>query len=108
MRKPKPVCNQLEWIAFFEAGGTPEVFVNVYNCQARIMVLRDGKYVDVTEEIPNGQRLAEEAVEAFGGAINTPAGIRPRRRLSRPLEERKVVEANHSQEGGSLLVQDNP
>ena len=86
MRKHKPACNQLEWIAFFEAGGTPEVFVNVSNCRARIVVLRDGNYVDVTGEIPNGEKLAEEAVYAFGGAINISGWYPPTKEIIEALK----------------------
>ena len=90
MRKHKPVCNQLEWIAFFEAGGTPEVFISVYNCRARIMVLRDGRYVDVTGEIPNGEELAEEAVYDFGGAINISGWYPPTQEIIEALRSRKA------------------
>lgn len=83
----KPVCNQLEWIALFETGGTPEVFVNVCNFKARIMVFQDGEYADVTEEIPNGQELAEEAVEAFGGAINISGWYPPTQEIIKALRE---------------------
>ncbi|MEW6770133.1 MAG: hypothetical protein AB1330_01890 [Bacillota bacterium] len=65
-----PIMSEAEWVLFFEAGGVPEIFVNVWNCRARIMVCSGSEYKDVTDKLPDGQRLAEEAVEAFGGAIN--------------------------------------
>ena len=80
----KSVMNQVEWIALFESGYMPEVFVNVSNCKARILALKGGEYVDVTEEIADGERLAEEAVYDFGSGINISGWYPPTRRLLMP------------------------
>lgn len=60
---------------------TPETvhpqFVNVSGCRASILMLESEdpktgrtKYKDITDLIPNGEQLAADAVEDFGGALN--------------------------------------
>jgi hypothetical protein len=76
--------NEVEWVAFFVAGGWPDLYVDVQNLRASILSERSGKCVDITADIPDGEKLAIEAVEAFGGSI-TRSGMYP------PTEE--IIEA---------------
>lgn len=55
------------------------------------MILRGDEYVDVTEEIPNGQELAEEAVKVFGGAINISGWYPPTQEIVETLKKKICV-----------------
>jgi len=91
MAKAKPIMNQLEWMASHEMGGTPKVFVNVWNCRARIMVEKDGQYEDVTDQIRKGTEMAEEAVYAFGGAINMSGWYPPTDKILKALKRKGLI-----------------
>jgi hypothetical protein len=80
----KPIMNEADWVALFVAGGWPDLYVDVQNLRARILCERSGKCFDITAEIPDGQKLAIEAVEAFGGSLSR-SGMYP------PSEE--IIEA---------------
>lgn len=73
--KMDKILNDIEWIAIFESGHDPEIFVNVSNFQARIIIhvqekdSEEGKYIDITNHLPKGQRLAEKAVKEGGGSV---------------------------------------
>jgi len=59
-------------MAIFESGRLPDVYIDVSNCSARILLREGDKYKDVTELIPNGKVIAERAVKAFGGTLTIP------------------------------------
>jgi len=68
--------GQAEWAAMWKMGH-PRVFVNVSGCRASILMLESEdastgrtKYKDITDLIPNGEQLAADAVEDFGGVLN--------------------------------------
>ena len=68
---PKPLYNIAEWIAINQKG-LPELYVNVMDFKATIRY----KGKDITKEIPNGSKLATDAVIASGGSISI-SGIYP-------------------------------
>lgn len=68
---PTPVCDQIDWM-FLCKYTLPMVYVNVWNCQARIIFNKE----DITDLFINGAEMAEDAVYAFGGTINI-SGIYP-------------------------------
>lgn len=53
-----------------KGGNRPRIYIDVWNLHARILVLKQNQYIDVTDRIPNGEKLAEQAAWDFGGAIN--------------------------------------
>lgn len=67
-----PLYDQAQWIVVCEGIGLPPVYISVWNMQARVIC--NGR--DVTDMIPSGKDKAIDAVEAFGGGINT-SGIYP-------------------------------
>ncbi len=69
--QPKPLYNVAEWIAINQ-NGIPELYVNVMDFKATIRY----KGKDITKEIPNGSKLATDAVIASGGSISI-SGIYP-------------------------------
>lgn len=74
----KPIMSEAEWTALLMSGEFPRIFVNVWDCKANIMIRKeDGKYVNITPLIPDGERLAREAVEAAGGTITTSGWYPP-------------------------------
>jgi len=81
------VFSEAEWVAIWDNGDLPEIIINVWNCQASIMILKPPytgeimEYEDITEEIPNGKSLAVEAVEAAGGAINMSGYYPPSQKI---------------------------
>lgn len=82
----KSIYNQVEWIALFESGGMPDIYVNVSNFQARIFI-RDGKeYIDITDDIPNGEKLAIDAVKKAGGGINISGWYPPTDRIIKAIQ----------------------
>jgi hypothetical protein len=85
------VFSEAEWVALFEAGHMPEVFVNVMDLQARIMVKRPGTedYVDITGEIENGPELARKAVEEAGGQITWSGWYPPNDEILRAIERKR-------------------
>jgi len=72
----KPIMTEPEWVSLFIAGNMPEVYINVWNLKARIKVRRGNQEIDITDDLPDGKRLAIKAVEAAGGAI-TMSGLYP-------------------------------
>jgi len=64
----KPIMNQIQWCAF---EGKLILWVDVAGCRVRIMHrLNNGSVEDITDKIPDGKKMAVEAMEAFGGAAN--------------------------------------
>jgi len=68
--------TQSEWAAIWKMCH-PRIFVNVSGCRASILMLESKdastgrtKYKDITDLIPNGEQLAADAVEDFGGVLN--------------------------------------
>jgi hypothetical protein len=59
----------------------PTLWVDVANFAARIRIERDGKYVDVTDEIENGGALAEDAVYSAGGGLNISGWYPPTKEI---------------------------
>jgi len=69
---PKSIMNESQWAALFMAGEFPDIYIHVWNLRARIIA--NGR--DITDMIPDGQRLGIEGVGAAGGTI-TMSGYYP-------------------------------
>ena len=83
-----PLYNAAEWVALFEKGnGMPELYVNVQSFRAEIIYRKK----NITEDIPNGESLAEEAVDLSGGTISR-SGVYPPTNVI--AEEVKKLEAD--------------
>ena len=93
MRRSKefPTFDKEGWRALFESGRLPDVYVDVWNCTARILLREGDKYRDVTDLIPNGKALAERAVRAFGGALNISGWYPPTNTIIQELVLAKLL-----------------
>ncbi|ORX22465.1 hypothetical protein BVF91_11535 [Thermoanaerobacterium sp. PSU-2] len=69
--QPKPLYTVAQWVAINQQG-LPELYVNVMDFKATIRY----KGKDITKEIPNGSKLATDAVIVAGGSISI-SGIYP-------------------------------
>lgn len=87
----KPIYNQVEWYCLHRGGIRPEVFVNVYNLQAKILLRKNGEYVDVTDSIPNGREMASEATYASGGGVNVSGWYPPTEEIIGALIEEGII-----------------
>jgi len=84
----KPIMSEAEWTALFISGKLPRIYVNVWDCKASIMIRgEDEKYVDITSLIPDGERLAREAVEAAGGTITTSGWYPPSEEIMQTIKK---------------------
>jgi hypothetical protein len=79
----KPIMGEPEWAALFIGGDFPDVYVNVWDLRARIMA--NGQ--DITELIPNGKKLALDAVQAAGGTITMSGWYPPSEEILSAIEE---------------------
>jgi hypothetical protein len=86
----KPIMSEAEWAALFMSGSFPDVYINVWNLRARIMA--NGQ--DITELIPNGKKLALDAVQAAGGTITMSGWYPPSEEILLAIEE--LREKGHS------------
>jgi hypothetical protein len=64
----KPIMDEWDWIRCGVAGWRPDTFVSIHKLQYRIMTWKSSEYIDITADIPDGEKLAKEAVEAFGAS----------------------------------------
>lgn len=82
--------SEAQWVAMFEAGLMPEVFVNVWNLRAGIMLRKPGteEYVDVTAEIENGRELAIKAVEEAGGWLSRSGWYPPSDEITQAIKNK--------------------
>ena len=87
-----PLYDQLSWFLAFQEDEPPLVFVNVAGFQARILVRRGQQYADVTDQVPNGRRLARQAVHAFGGVLSQSGWYPPTDRLMVALKQNGLME----------------
>ncbi len=89
------IFSEAEWVAMFEAGFMPEVFVNVCNLRAGIMLRKPGtgEYIDITSEIENGRELAEKAVEEAGGWLSMSGWYPPSDKIMKAIKK-KTRQAN--------------
>jgi|GEM_PF-1833358 len=81
----KPIMSEPEWAALFMSGGFPDVYINVWNLKAKIMA--NGQ--DITDLIPNGKKLAFDAVQAAGGTITMSGWYPPSEEILSAIEELK-------------------
>ena len=76
-----PLYSGAEWLELFETGEMPPLFVDVTDFKARIKIMFDETYVDITEDIEGGKELAEDAVYSAGGGLNISGWYPPTKEI---------------------------
>jgi len=79
----KPIMSETDWAVLFMGGAFPDIYIKVWDLKIKIVV----GGMDITQLIPDGQKLDFDAVHAAGRAITISGYYPPSKEILLAIEE---------------------